>query len=264
MKLLNSEILSNQQYGPGIFKMELFSPYIVRNVMAGQFVNIRCAPNDGTDPLLRRPFSVFDIEERFNVFSVLYMVKGKGTGYMSSLRKGDTVDLAGPMGSGIDLNTGSKDILLIGGGMGIAPLNLIAKMALARGKNVFIMAGFRDSSLLRWERDLVRMEVKYRIFSEDGKWGEKGLVSEYIFEGDRFYKKHEIYVCGPVEMLKIIQEKLGRYQISATALLEEKMACGIGVCMGCVVKIRGKNGSFSYKRVCREGPAFELSEVVFE
>lgn len=264
MKLIKAEILSNQNYGPGIYKMEMFSPYVVRNIMAGQFVNIRCAPSDGTDPLLRRPFSVFDIEEKFNVFSVLYMVKGKGTRYMSSLRKGDIVDLAGPMGQGINLDSGAREVLLIGGGMGIAPLNLIARLALARSKNVFIMAGFRDSSMLRWERDLVRMEVKYRIFSEDGKWGEKGLVSEYIFEGDRFYRKHEIYVCGPVDMLKILQEKLGRYQIKATALLEEKMACGIGACMGCVIKIRDKNNNFSYKRVCREGPAFELSEVVFE
>jgi dihydroorotate dehydrogenase electron transfer subunit len=264
MELLKAEILSNQQYGPDIYKMEMFSPYIVRNIMAGQFINIRCAPADGTDPLLRRPFSVFDIEEKFNVFSILYLVKGKGTRYMSGLRKGDAVDIAGPMGCGIDLKKGDGDILLIGGGMGIAPLHLIARLALARGRNVFFMAGFKDGSLLRWERDLVRMEVKYRIFSEDGKWGEKGLVSEYIFEDDRFYRKHQIYICGPVEMLKILQEKLGKYQISATALLEEKMACGIGACMGCVVKIKDKNKGYCYKRVCREGPAFELSEVVFE
>jgi len=263
MKLLKSEILSNDIYGPDICKMEIFSPYMVKNVKAGQFVNVKCSPEGTRDPLFRRPFSVFDVEKKFNVFSILYMIKGRGTNFMSLLKKGDTVDFAGPLGKPIDLNTSSKKIMLIGGGMGIAPLNLIARMALESGRSVRVMAGFRNSALLRWERDLVRMDVKYRVFSEDGTWGETGLVSEHIYDKPRQITGHDIYCCGPIPMLKVLKEKLDEDQIEATALLEEKMACGIGACNGCVIKVKRGNTT-DYERVCKEGPSFKLSEVVFD
>jgi len=191
------------------------------------------------------------------------MVRGKGTGYMSDLKKGETVDLAGPLGKPIETVSLKDNILLIGGGMGIAPLNLISRLAADSGKKVFVLAGFKDSRLLMWERDLMRMGVKYRIFSEDGSWGQAGMVCDHLLDEPKVLMDHEIFCCGPVEMLKILQEELEREDIRATAILEEKMACGIGVCNGCVVKVKKKN-SIDYLRVCREGPAFDLSEVIFD
>ena len=126
-----------------------------------------------------------------------------------------------------------------------------------------ILAGFKDSALLRWERDLVRMNLKYRVFSEDGSWGQTGLVCDHIYDEPPLFRDHDVYCCGPAAMLKVLQEKLGSEDIEATALLEEKMACGIGACNRCVVKIR-KGDEIQFLRVCREGPAFNLSEVVFE
>lgn len=263
MRLLKNEILSNERYGPDIYKMEIFAPYIVKNIKAGQFINIKCCPEGARDPLLRRPFSVFDIEKKFNVFSILYFIKGKGTRYMASLKKGDIVDIVGPLGNPLELDNARSNILLIGGGMGIAPINLISKLAIDAGKNVLVLAGFKDSSLLRWERDLVRMGVKYRIFSEDGSWGETGMVCDHIFDESGLYRDNDIYCCGPEGMLKVLQKELGRENISATALFEEKMACGMGACNGCVIRIK-KGNEIHYLRVCKEGPAFELSEVVFE
>ena len=264
MRLLKGEILSNEKYGPDIYKMEIFSPYIVKNTGAGQFVNIKCAPESVRDPLLRRPFSVFDIEEKFNVFSVLYLVKGRGTRYMSTLGRGDMLDFTGPLGKQLDLAGSRDNLLLIGGGMGIAPLNLLSKLGSGMGKNILMLAGFAGSSLLRWERDLVRMGVKYRIFSEDGTWGEKGLVCDHIFDEYRMFASHDIFCCGPIPMLKVLQKELKKENIEATVFLEEKMACGIGACNGCVVKIKKGSDDFDYKRVCRDGPAFSLSEVVFD
>jgi len=263
MRLLKSEILSNEKYGPGIFKMEIFAPHIVKNIKAGQFINVKCCPEGSRDPLLRRPFSVFDIEKKFNVFSILYLVRGKGTRYMSSLKSGDIIDFAGPLGNPVEIDPAAGNILLIGGGMGIAPLNLISKLATGSGKSVLVLAGFKDSSLLRWERDLVRMGVKYRIFTEDASWGEMGMVCDHIFDEPGVYRNHDVYCCGPEEMLKILQTELGRENISATAFFEAKMACGIGACNGCVIRIK-KGTDTLYLRVCKEGPAFELSEVVFD
>jgi len=263
MRLLKSEILSNEKYGPGIYKMEIFAPYIVKNIKAGQFVNIKCCPEGVRDPLLRRPFSVFDIEKKFNVFSILYLVKGNGTRYMSSLKNGDMIDFAGPLGSPVDINPIMGNILLIGGGMGIAPLNLIAKLAVDSGKSVLMLAGFKDSNLLRWERDLVRMGVKYQIFCENGSWGEKGLICDHIFDEPGVYRSHDVYCCGPEGMLKVLQKELGRENISATAFFEEKMACGIGACNGCVIRVKRGDG-IDYLRVCKDGPAFKLSEVIFD
>jgi dihydroorotate dehydrogenase electron transfer subunit len=264
MKILKGEILSNETYGPDIYKMEVFSPYIVKNAGAGQFVNIKCAPEGVRDPLLRRPFSIFDIEEKFNVFSILYYVKGRGTRYMATLENGDALDFSGPLGKPIDLTGTGSNLLLIGGGIGVAPLNLLSKLGLDAGKNVLILAGFKDSSLLRWERDLVRMGVKYRIFSEDGSWGESGLISDHLFDEPKIYADHDIFCCGPGPMLEVLQKELVGENIEATVFLEEKMACGMGACNGCVIKVKTKSGGFDYKRVCKDGPAFKLSEVIFD
>jgi dihydroorotate dehydrogenase electron transfer subunit len=173
------------------------------------------------------------------------------------------LDFSGPLGKSVNFAEYRKNLLLIGGGMGIAPLNLLAKLGLEAGKNILVLAGFKDSSLLRWERDLVRMDVKYRIFSEDGTWGELGLITDHIFDEHKVYKSHDVFCCGPVPMLKVLQKELVTENIKAAVFLEEKMACGIGVCNGCVVKVKKDSGGTDYRRVCREGPAFELSEVVF-
>lgn len=264
MKLLHGEILSNKRYGKDLYKMEIFSPYICRNASAGQFVNVKCSPENILDPFLRRPFSIYDIEKGFNVFSILYVVKGKGTRFLSTLEKGDNLNFAGPLGSGIEIVEEHKNFLLIGGGVGIAPLYLLAKNMLQAKKRVFFVSGFKDNSFIGWERDLLRLKVNYEIFTEDGSWGKKGLASDFIKENLNKYIKYKVYCCGPKNMLKVIQDILKGKNMSATAILEERMACGVGVCMGCVVKTRDKNKGFVYKTVCKDGPAFDLMEVVFD
>ena len=128
MKLIKGEIISNKKIGEDIFKMTVFSPYIVKNSIPGQFVNIKCSSDNTIDPLLRRPFSIHDVEPDFKVFSILYVLKGIGTGYLSKLSAGDILDFAGPLGNGINTAESQKNnFLLIGGGVGVAPLFFFGK-----------------------------------------------------------------------------------------------------------------------------------------
>jgi dihydroorotate dehydrogenase electron transfer subunit len=264
MKILNGEIISNERYGDNLNRIGVFSPYICNEARPGQFVNIKCSPEGTMDPFLRRPFSIFDVEKNFNVFSILFFVRGKGTKYLSNLEKGDNLDFVGPLGNGVDLNMAGKSILLIGGGIGIAPLHFIATEAKKLKKEVFFVAGFKDKSYIRWERDLIELNINYAFLTEDGSWGEKGLVSDYIRENIEVFKDYDIYCCGPVNMLKKMQNIYEKTDNRLTALLEEMMACGVGVCNGCVVKIKKGKRGFSYNKVCKDGPAFDLREVIFD
>ena len=146
MKALKGEIISNDKISENIYKMTVFSPYMVKHCIPGQFVNIKCSESNVYDPLLRRPFSIYDVEEVFKVFSILYLIKGKGTKYLKSLEPGDVIDFLGPLGNGIKVDDKSdKKYLLIGGGMGVAPLLYLAKSLILKKNNVFLAAGFKDN-----------------------------------------------------------------------------------------------------------------------
>jgi dihydroorotate dehydrogenase electron transfer subunit len=264
MKILSGEIISNEKYSDNLYRMEVFSPYICKNAGAGQFVNIKCSRDDILQPLLRRPFSIFSVEEKFNVFSILYVVKGAGTRFMAGLDRGDILDFTGPMGNGISLDKIKDKLLLIGGGIGIAPLNFVAKLAADSEKSVFFAAGFKNNSYKKWEKDLIELKVGYNICTEDGSWGNKGMVTDYIRENLKTFDDYDIYCCGPRNMLKVIQRLYSQESNRVTAFLEERMACGVGVCAGCVVKIRKGKKSFSYQKVCQDGPAFDIKGVIFD
>ncbi len=262
MQSLNGEIINNVKLGDGLFKMEIFSPYLVKHSYPGQFINIKCSPPEVLDPLLRRPFSIYDIEEDFNVASILYLVRGKGTRYLSKLQKGNELDYCGPLGNPLNID-GEKKVLLVGGGIGVAPLYFIAKQLSGRGREVSFMCGFKESNFRIWEKDLMRLSISYQIFCEDGMWGSVGMVTEGLEDKLGQFKGFRVYCCGPQEMLRNLQEIFKGKDIEVTALLEEKMACGTGVCMGCAIKVR-KGSGFVYKRVCSDGPAFNLAEVIFD
>jgi len=264
MKLLRSEIISNETCGKGLYKIEVFSPYICRNAKAGQFVNVKCSPDGILDPLLRRPFSIYNVEKEYNVFSILYLEKGKGTKFLSDLKKGSNLNFAGPLGNAAATDDKSKNFLLVGGGIGIAPLYFLARTLIQKGKNIFFAAGFKDNNFIGWSSDLIRLRINYKIFTEDGSWGDEGLATDFVKENIKKYKGYKIYCCGPRDMLISMQDILAGKKISATALLEERMACGVGVCKGCAVKIKDGNSSFAYKTVCKDGPAFDLMEVIFD
>ena len=264
MKILNGEILDNKKYGENLFKIEIFSPYICKNASPGQFVNVRCSFGDTADPLLRRPFSIYEIDKKFNVFSILYIIRGKGTNFLARLKKGNILNFIGPLGEPFKIDESFNNYLLIGGGIGVAPLCLIAKQLIETGKNVFFIGGFKDSTFYIWERDLIKILRYYKIFTEDGSFGELGTPFNFIIDNLQNFLDYRFVVCGPKDMLKLLQGIISKNMLNADVLMEERMACGLGACMGCVVKVRGQDGDIEYKRVCKEGPIFNLLEVVFD
>ncbi|MDD5658416.1 MAG: dihydroorotate dehydrogenase electron transfer subunit [Actinomycetota bacterium] len=265
MKLIKGEIVSNERIGNNLYKTTIFSPYITKNAVPGQFINIKCCSDNTVDPLLRRPFSIHDVEYDFKVFSIMYEVKGNGTHFLSKLNAADVIDFVGPLGNGININKiENDDFLLIGGGIGIAPLYFFAKVLLAENKNVFFAAGFKDGNFLLFDKMLERLKINYEIYSENGMHGSKGMITDFIKKRIDDFKEYDIYCCGPVEMYKALQNIFCLKNIRAKALFEEIMACGIGVCKGCVMKFKDNQNGYIYKSVCKDGPLFDLSEAVFE
>lgn len=263
MKLLNGEIVNNIRIGESLYKIEFFSPYLSKNFKPGQFINIKCSSEESYDPFLRRPFSLYDIEENFNVVSVLYLIRGRGTRYLSSLEKGDEINFCGPLGNPINFEN-DKKVLLIGGGIGIAPLYLMAKKLADRGALIYFLSGYRQSNFRLLEKDFLRLSADYKIYCEDGTWQNTGIITDEFTKGKNKFKDYKVYCCGPTEMLKKLQHIFKDSDNEAIALLEEKMACGIGVCEGCAIKVKNKKGGFSYKKVCSDGPSFDLAEVIFD
>jgi dihydroorotate dehydrogenase electron transfer subunit len=265
MKLIKGEIISNIKMGEDLFKMTIFSPYIIKNSIPGQFINIKCSSRNTIDPILRRPFSIHDVEPDFKVFSILYISRGIGTEFLSKLSAGDIVDFAGPLGNGIDTSEiENKKFLLIGGGIGVAPLYFLAKKLVSEGKEIFFAAGFKNNNFILFEKMLQSLKINYEIYSEDGMHGKKGLVTDFIYERINDFKDYEIVCCGPVQMYKVLQNIFLLRNINAKALFEEIMACGIGVCKGCVMKFKNDREGYEYRSVCKDGPVFNLTEAIFD
>lgn len=264
MELIRGEIITRKKYGENLFKLEIFSPYICRNSTGGQFVNVLCRDNRVMDPLLRRPFSIYEIDKNFNVFSILFLVKGKGTRFLSCLEKGDVLDFVGPLGNGFQPAASTFKFVLVGGGIGVAPLYNIARELQENGKSVQFFAGFKDETFFMWQRDIAKTVKNFTIFTENGSFGQKGIPSDFISENISRYKGHNFVVCGPKDMLKSLQGILTGKSIRSFAIMEERMACGIGTCLGCVLKIKAQDSNFEYKKVCSDGPVFDLMEVIFD
>ncbi len=212
----------------------------------------------GSDPLLKRPFSLYRTTSEGFV-QILYRVKGKGTRLMSSFKSGTVLKVLGPLGNGFPLPVAGKQPLLVGGGLGIVPLVALAESIKQNSPIVFVGARNRDEVLA--ENVLSETGHHIEIVTDDGSQGRRGLVTDML---EDFLRKstmplssYVLYGCGPRPMLKALSDIAGRLGIECYVSLEEHMACGVGACMGCVVKTPA-----GYRRVCKEGPVFPISEVV--
>ena len=217
-------------------------------VEAGQFISIYC---DGLT--LRRPFSVYSNNN--GRIGVLFKERGKGTQYIKSLKVGDFIDIAGPFGNTFDIQ--NKKALLIGAGIGAAPMSYLKEKLDEQGIENYYAAGF-----LTKEEVPAGMKID-KVCTDDGSFGEKGSVLNYLGVLINEYKPEVIYACGPHIVLKIVAEQGEKYGIETQVAMEKVMACGIGVCRGCVIDIK-KDGKIVNATVCKDGPVFKGSEVVWE
>ena len=260
MKQASSCVISNTEITPGVYLMWLESPEIASAANPGQFVMVRCS--DGYDPLLRRPLSVHRAgrvagsRRAANALALLFRIKGPGTRWLGRRRAGEMVDLVGPLGRGFALGRDVHNLLLVAGGMGIAPLVALAEDAVALDRSVTIIAG-AASDVDLYPGRLLPPEVELVTVTEDGSSGRQGLVTdilpEYLGWSD------EVFACGPAEMYGSIvglQKRLGSRK-PVQVCFEEHMGCGLGACLGCVVETRR-----GPKRACKDGPVFYLTDLV--
>ncbi len=244
-------IKENHHLSGRLWLMRFHAPDMAQNVRGGHFIMLEVSKT--YDPMGRRAFAVGDV--RGGDILIFYDVVGRGTNLMSKMQKGDKVRVLGPLGKRLFSYEGDKH-LLIGGGVGLAGLSLYGKELKNLGKEVVFIYGARSAEHLGMIDWLKEEGFDYILFTDDGSAGRKGLVTEVLKEFDSSWT---VSACGPKPMLKAIKDISRETGHRVYMSLEERMACGWGVCLGCV--IRDPEGR--YKRVCYEGPVFEADEVVF-
>ena len=216
-------------------------------VKAGQFVSIYC--NGLT---LRRPFSVFSNQE--GKIGILFKERGKGTEYIKSLSIGDFIDIAGPFGNGFNIE--NKKSLLIGAGIGSAPISFLKTKLDEKGIRNKFMCGFQTKLEIP-----TKIEAD-EIYIDDGSFGKRGSVIKDLEKIIKTYNPQIIYACGPKGVLKIVAGTGKKYNIETQIAVEKVMACGIGVCRGCVIEVTD-GSTITNKSVCKDGPVFKGSEVIW-
>lgn len=237
------KIIENTPLTDSVYKMVL-SGDVSAITAPGQFVNILL---DGL--YLRRPISVCDLGE--NTLTILYKIVGKGTKQLSQMKEGN-MDLLTGLGNGYDLSVSGECPVLIGGGVGVPPMYLLAKRLLGMGKKVRVILGFNTVSEKFYEEEFKKLGAEVFVTTVDGSYGTKGFVTEILKDLEYSY----FYTCGPEPMLKAV---FAATKTSGQMSFEKRMGCGFGACMGCSCKtITG------YKRICKEGPVMLKEEILWE
>jgi dihydroorotate dehydrogenase electron transfer subunit len=266
--LFAAKILSNAGISPGYWRIRLSAPGEFAAARPGQFVMARVGA--GIDPLLRRPLAIFDVGGGDGAplwFEMLYKVVGKGTALLSTRRAGDGVDILGPLGSGFDLRGDDEEKLLVGGGIGLAPLHLLATELVRRKSPVRLFAGGRTRGDLLCLAEFERLGVQCHAATEDGSFGTRGFVTDALAGHlDALRGQAALYACGPDGMLRALARIAAERALPCQVSLEARMACGIGACLACVTpgKEHRPPHKPDYRCVCAEGPVFESGELNWE
>lgn len=235
---------------PGYYLLESEIPGFTEKFTPGQFVMVSIP---GGEVFLRRPFSIYDCEE--GRLKILYKVAGRGTGILSGKKKGETLEILGPLGNGFSVKQKEHHVV-VAGGIGLAGVHALLRSLQDRKASLFFGCSNKSELALLREMSTGRTHVS----TIDGSCGKQGTVTELLAgflpkEGGRT----EVYACGPRGMIKSLKECLSEGKIGCQVLLEERMACGLGLCFGCVTRTLDENEP--YKRICKEGPVFDLWEL---
>lgn len=251
-------IVSNERATDLYFRLVVRAPQIAPLVQPGQFAHVRILPL--RDALLRRPFSIFQVEG--DTFSILYKSVGKGTEVLSRLRTGEELNAIGPLGHGFTVpQSGRETPLLVAGGYGMAAMYLLAQRSPQTG--IVFVGGRRRVDIL-CETEFRALGWEVRATTEDGSHGEKGLVTQPLLaELRRTTAGRKLFACGPTPMLKAVGQIAGEFNVPAELSMDEHMCCGVGVCLTCVIPVKSGDG-WEYQRTCTEGPVFDSRQVLWE
>lgn len=247
--IVDFEVEDNIAAGNSYFKLVLQASGPIPEITPGQFAQVRIDNSKTT--FLRRPFSIHDADMKNNRISFLINKVGDGSRALSLLKKGETLNVMLPLGNGFGAGMVGKSLLLVGGGVGIAPMLYLGK-CLALNNDVNFLFGFRSAANVIDLSDFERYGKMYTT-TEDGSTGEKGFVTEHSILRGRFDK---IFVCGPTPMMKAVARYAKESSTPCEVSLENKMACGLGACLCCVTKTND-----GHKCVCMDGPVFDINDL---
>lgn len=273
-------VIHNKEIAPNIYDMSIDVGEMVDLVSPGQFVNLYVK---GGVHLLPRPISICDINKKEKTMRVIYAVVGEGTKILTARQKRDSVEVLGPLGTGFtidleDMKAGPKNLLIVGGGVGTPPLLQLAKNlkeTYGEDLNLTIVLGFRNDGYLT---DEFKAYGSVHVATDNGARGYKGNVIQLMEnELDLTHGFDYMYACGPTPMLKGLQKFNLDHNITGEFSLEERMGCGFGACVGCVTPVRKvinedtlkltkdsmTESDYDYKKVCKDGPVFNMAEVIF-
>ena len=234
MKQLTFEIKSNEQIAKNVYRMQLCGD--TTGILPGQFVNIRVQGQ-----FLRRPISVCNIAD--GILTIIYKVVGVGTEAMSHLPVGTQLDVLTVLGNGYNLSKAGNAPLLVGGGVGVPPMYMLARQLREAGKKVRVILGFNTQDEVFYEDEFCALGCDVTVTTVDGSHGVKGFVTNALDGQQSYY-----YTCGPLPMIKALIQAAGT---NGEVSMEERMGCGFGACMGCTIQT-----THGPKRVCKEGPVF--------
>jgi len=275
------EILRNQHISQNYFKITLpvtHSPLPI----PGQFYQVRCSV--GTDPLLRRPFSVHRLLQKgsSHLMEILYRVAGKGTEWLSKREKGGSLDILGPFGNGFLIQEGMDPIVLVSRGIGIAPLYAVGEEALKgkKGRKIIILMGTRLRERIFYEEECKKIGEVY-LYTDDGSRGFHGRAPDllcHLLERKRLPERFSLFACGPAQMLKELADLSERFGFEGQVAMEDRMGCGFGACLSCACPLKpekittnfqwkkpalqwSEEGDQVYSLICKDGPVYDVKEV---
>ena len=239
---------------PDSYLMQIDAPGITLMAQPGQFIMVQC----GRELLLRRPFSIHRVAKkgRNNEFYLLFAQVGKGTFWLSQRKVGDKINILGPLGKGFSIAPQARNLLLVAGGVGIAPLLFLAEQARAQDKSLILLLGASTANKL-FPHHLMPDKIQTFATTEDGSAGKKGMVTDIV--SDFLAWADQIFVSGPVAMYQRLASQKETRDKSIQVSLEVRLGCGLGACYGCTIKT--KQG---LKKICHDGPVFELNEIIWE
>ena len=254
---VQGEVLSIRKVG-AYNAMTVVAPGIAELTKPGHFVAVQVGGPESS-MLLRRAFAIYDVKERGvygGTVEFVFAVHGKGTAWLASRRPQDKIDIVGPLGKPFRLPATPVTATLVGGGYGSAPLLPLATLLRERGCRVDFVLGAGSADKLFGQLDAKRMSTSIEVTTDDGSWGTQGRVSDVLPAVLDRTESDVVYACGPMAMLRAVSDLAAERDIHCQVAVEEAMACGIGVCMTCVLPVIGDDGQTRMSRSCVDGPVF--------
>ncbi|NIA30212.1 MAG: hypothetical protein GWP06_09910, partial [Actinobacteria bacterium] len=247
-------------------RMRLYEPHIAQNTHAGQFVNIQIPKEAAV--FWRRPFSIHGASPQSGIFEILFNAVGRGTRVLREIKTGAKLNLVGPLGNTFNHPEDVQEIIIVAGGLGIAPFKLMLQDLSNRQLKKTVFFGVSSKAALCCLDEFRRLGAEYHISTEDGSQGYHGFVTDdlqnYLIKSPDLSHR-QLLVCGPTPMLRKVQKLAQTFQLDAQVSVENRMACGFGACMGCPVRLAHPlDDDKQFLLACKDGPVFNMDEILLD